>query len=46
MYVTTTPILIVSNQAAAGDKRKNAKVKGIGREGEVKGQGGHVEGWV
>lgn len=34
MYVTATTILIVSIQAAAGDKRKKVKDKGIGREGE------------
>ena len=34
LYVTATTILIVSIQAAAGDKRKKVKDKGIGREGE------------
>ena len=46
MYVTATTILIVSIQAAAGDKRKKVKDKGTGRDGEDKGQGGHGEGWI
>lgn len=48
VYVTITPFLIVSNsnQAAAVDKRKKVKDKGLGRDGEDKGQGGHGEGWV
>ena len=40
VYVTTRPILIVSNQAAAGDKRKKVKDKGMEREGEDEDRGG------